>query len=228
MPHFRVTVDLVVLTIREGRLCVVLVRRAIPPHMGQWALPGGFVLPGEDLGPAAYRELREETGIGAEVHLEQLSSYGTPGRDPRGDTVTVAWLALAPAVGVLAAGSDAAEAAWWPLDDLPTDSLAFDHAQILHDGVERARAKLEYTSLAAAFCPAEFTIGQLRGVYEAVWGQPLDPRNFHRKVSRTPGFLEPTGRTTTADGGRPAQLYRRGSLEQLNPPLTRSPADRSQ
>ena len=108
------------------------------------------------------------------------------------------------------------------MDDLPTDPLAFDHAQILHDGVERARAKLEYTSLAAAFCPPEFTVGQLRGVYEAVWGQPLDPRNFHRKVSRTPGFLEPTGRTTTADGGRPAQLYRRGPLEQLSPPLTRS------
>lgn len=222
MPHFRVTVDLVVLTIREGRLSVVLVRRAIPPYKGQWALPGGYVLPGEDLGPAAYRELHEETGIGTEVHLEQLASYGTPGRDPRGDTVTVAWLALAPAVGNLAAGSDAAEAEWWPVDDLPDDSLAFDHAQILRDGVERARAKLEYTSLASAFCPGEFTIGQLRAVYEAVWGQPLDPRNFHRKVSRTPGFLEPTGRTTTADGGRPAQLYRRGSLEQLNPPLTRS------
>jgi 8-oxo-dGTP diphosphatase len=222
VPHFRVTVDLVVLTIHEGRLAVVLVRRAIPPYQGRWALPGGYVLPGEDLGAAAYRELHEETGIGAEVHLEQLASYGTPGRDPRGDTVTVAWLALAPAVGALAAGSDAAEAAWWAVDELPDDSLAFDHALILRDGVERARAKLEYTSLAAAFCPAEFTIGQLRGVYEAVWGQSLDPRNFHRKVSGTPGFLEPTGRTSTADGGRPAQLYRRGSLESLNPPLTRS------
>lgn len=222
MPHIHVTVDLVVLTIRDGHLCVVLVRRAIEPFRGQWALPGGYVLPNEDLGTAAYRELGEETGIGAEVHLEQLASYGTPGRDPRGDTVTIAWLALAPAVGTLSAGSDAAEAAWWPVDDLAAGSLAFDHAQILRDGVERARAKLEYTSLGAAFCPAEFTIGQLRGVYEAVWGQALDPRNFHRKVSRTPGFLEPTGRTTTVDGGRPAQLYRRGSLEQLNPPLTRS------
>jgi 8-oxo-dGTP diphosphatase len=222
VPHIHVTVDLVVLTIHDGHLCVVLVRRAIEPFQGQWALPGGYVLPSEDLGTAAYRELGEETGIGAEVHLEQLASYGTPGRDPRGDTVTIAWLALAPAVGTLSAGSDAAEAAWWPVDDLAAGSLAFDHAQILRDGVERARAKLEYTSLGAAFCPAEFTIGQLRGVYEAVWGQALDPRNFHRKVSRTPGFLEPTGRTTTADGGRPAQLYRRGSLEQLNPPLTRS------
>jgi 8-oxo-dGTP diphosphatase len=222
VPHIHVTVDLVVLTIRDGHLCVVLVRRAIEPFQGQWALPGGYVLPSEDLATAAYRELGEETGIGAEVHLEQLASYGTPGRDPRGDTVTIAWLALAPAVGTLSAGSDAAEAAWWPVDDLAAGSLAFDHAQILRDGVERARAKLEYTSLGAAFCPAEFTIGQLRGVYEAVWGQALDPRNFHRKVSRTPGFLEPTGRTTTADGGRPAQLFRRGSLEQLNPPLTRS------
>ena len=99
--------------------------------------------------------------------------------------------------------------------------LAFDHGQILTDAVERARAKLEYTPLGAAFCPEEFTVGELRRVYETVWGTSLDPRNFHRKVSKTPGFLVPTGATTTRDGGRPAQLFRRGSLEVLSPPLTR-------
>ena len=99
--------------------------------------------------------------------------------------------------------------------------LAFDHAQILRDGVERARAKLEYSPLGAAFCPPEFTVAQLRAVYEAVWGLPLDPRNFHRKVTRTPGFLHPTGHTTTVDGGRPAQLFTRGDLDVLNPPISR-------
>ena len=92
---------------------------------------------------------------------------------------------------------------------------------ILRDGVERARAKLEYTPLAAAFCPPEFTVGELRRVYEVVWGVPVDPRNFHRKVTKTAGFLEPTGTTTTRDGGRPAQLFRVGTISRLHPPLMR-------
>lgn len=215
------TVDLVVLTIRDHELCILLVERGIEPYAGRWALPGGFVLRGEDLAEAAYRELAEETGIRDGVHLEQLATYGAPGRDPRGRTVSVAWLALAPQVAEPVAGSDAAGARWIPLSQVDDNALAFDHADILHDGVERARAKLEYSPLGAAFCPPEFTVAQLRAVYEAVWGQPLDPRNFHRKVTRTPGFLRPTGRTSTADGGRPAQLFARGELEVLNPAITR-------
>ena len=213
--------DLVVLTIRRRRLCVLLVQRGIEPHLGRWALPGGFVLADEDLLDAAYRELAEETGVGAGVHLEQLATYGAPDRDPRGRTVTVAYLALAAAVGDPVAGSDASGAAWVSVTEVDDDTLAFDHADILRDGVERARAKLEYTPLAAAFCPAEFTVAQLRAVYEAVWARELDPRNFHRKVTGTRGFVEPTGRTSNVDGGRPAQLYRRGALPYLNPPLTR-------
>lgn len=215
------TVDLVVLTIREHRLCALLVRRGIAPYAGRWALPGGFVLPDEDLAVAAYRELAEETGIGAGVHLEQLATYGAPGRDPRGRTVTVAWLALAPQMAEPVAGSDAAGAHWVAVADIDETTLAFDHATILRDGVERARAKLEYSPLGAAFCPPEFTVAQLRAVYEAVWGQALDPRNFHRKVTRTPGFLHPTGRTAATDGGRPAQLFTRGELAVLNPAITR-------
>lgn len=221
-----VTVDLVVLTIIEGRLCVLLVQRKYPPFDGAWALPGGFVGEDEELSDAAYRELAEETAIRHGVHLEQLATYGTPGRDPRGRTVTVAWLALLPEPGEPSPGTDASAAAWCPVADYENGELhlAFDHDRILADGIERARAKLEYSPLAAAFCPPEFTVGQLRAIYEAVWGQSLDPRNFHRKVTHTAGFLEPTGRTTNADGGRPAQLYRRGHLDTLNPPLTRASA----
>jgi 8-oxo-dGTP diphosphatase len=223
---FQVTVDLVVLTIRpsprspRGALHVLLVRRGIPPFKGRWALPGGFVLDPEDLPEAARRELTEETGVAdAAGHLEQLATYGSPRRDPRGRVVTVAYLALLPDLPVPSAGTDAAAAAWHEVDDLPR--LAFDHAAILTDGVERARAKLEYTPLAAAFCPPEFTIARLREVYEAVWGTALDPRNFHRKVTSTPGFVEPVGQRTGGARGRPAELYRRGGAATLYPPLLR-------
>jgi 8-oxo-dGTP diphosphatase len=221
-PSVAVTVDLVVLTIRDDALRVLLVRRGESPYKGRWALPGGFVRPDEDLDAAAARELAEETGLAPEdVHVEQLASYGAPHRDPRLRVVTVAYLALAPDLPAPRAGSDAAEAQWRTVEQaLATDGrLAFDHAQILRDGLDRASAKLEYTPLAAAFCPAEFTVAELRRVYELVWGTELDARNFHRKVTKTDGFLEPTGRTTTRDGGRPAQLYRRGNIRLLHPPL---------
>jgi 8-oxo-dGTP diphosphatase len=222
-PPAAVTVDLVVLTIRNDGLEVLLVRRGEDPFAGALALPGGFVRPDEGLSRAAARELAEETRltVGA-AHLEQLASYGDPGRDPRMRVVTVAYLALAPEMPLPRAGTDAAEARWVPARDvLDGDVLAFDHQRILADGVERARAKLEYTPLAAAFCPQEFTIAQLRRVYEIVWGTGLDPRNFHRKVTGTPGFVIPAGTATAGDRGRPAQLYRAGPADQLYPPLLR-------
>jgi 8-oxo-dGTP diphosphatase len=215
------TVDLVVLTIRSGQLSALLVRRGKPPFKGRWALPGGFVEPDEDLRAAAERELAEETSVAgaATGHLEQLATYGAPRRDPRGRVITVAYLALLPDEPVVTAGSDATVAEWHEVTDPPR--LAFDHAQILGDGVERARSKLEYTALGAALCPPEFTVAQLRDVYEAVWGASLDPRNFHRKVTSTEGFVVPIGASTGGARGRPAQLYRRGPAETLYPPLLR-------
>lgn len=221
-PAASVAVDLVVFTLREGVLHVLLVSRGIPPFQGRPALPGGFVLPAEGLDDAAARELVEETGLtDLDAHLEQLRTYGDPGRDPRARVVSVAYLALAPGLPQPVAGSDVAEARWTPVERALRDELAFDHGQILTDGLERARAKLEYTSLATAFCPTEFTVSDLRQVYEAVWGRPLDPRNFHRKVTGTPGLLIDTGHTRSDGPGRPATLYRRGPATALNPPLTR-------
>lgn len=234
IPASAVTVDLVVLTIRGDELAVLCVRRGIPPFAGRLALPGGFVRPDETLVRAAARELADETGLRAgpgpgpgaadQVHLEQLATYGDPGRDPRLRVVSVAYLALAPSLPSPRAGSDAAAVSWLAAARLLDGSgagLAFDHRQILADGIERARAKLEYSPLATAFCPPEFTVGQLRRVYEIVWGVSIDPRNFHRKVTGTPGFLVPVGGSTVGERGRPARLYRKGDAESLHPALLR-------
>jgi len=222
-----VTADLVVLTIQEQRLRVLLVERSLEPFRGQWALPGGFVLPDEDLAAAAERELVEETGLTHPArHLEQLGTYGAPGRDPRGRVVTVAYLALLADLPTPRAGTDAADAGWFDLTATP--ELAFDHGDILDDGLERARAKLEYTTLATSFLAEEFALSDLRAVYETVWGGDLDPANFRRKVLATDGFVEPTGLVADPpQRGRPAQLYRRGPASTLAPPILRPEGTRS-
>ena len=215
---FAVAVDLVVLTVRDDRLCVLLVQRPAPPFLDEPALPGGFVRPHEDLLDAATRELMEETGLTVDHHhLEQLGSYAGPDRDPRGRVLTVGHLALLPGL----AGPTDGFGAWHAVRDVGT--LAFDHARILADGVERARAKLEYSTLATSFCPPEFTVSQLRRVYEAVWDTTIDPRNFQRKVTSTPGFLLPTGEKVRTGRGRPGQLFRRGDATALHPPMLREP-----
>lgn len=224
-PAFAVTVDLVVLTVREDALKVLAIQRSEPPFEGRWALPGGFVRPAENLAQAAQRELQEEAGLRPGlVHLEQLASYGDPGRDPRMRVVTVAYLALSPDLPTPRRGGDAFAVDWLEARKLlrTPGSLAFDHDRILCDGVERARSKLEYSPLAAAFCPGEFTVGDLRHVYEVVWDTRLDPRNFHRKVTRTPGFLVPVNRTRQ-ESGRPASLFRAGRARLLHPAMLRPP-----
>ncbi len=211
------------LTVREQRLAALVWRRNSEPYLGCWALAGGFIRLDEALSAAAVRVLTERAGMpGPAVHLEQLKSYGYPDRDPRQRVVSVAYLGIAPDLPA----PTASQMNWRPVtdvlgDDAALGTMAFDHTRILRDGVERARSKLEYTPLGAAFCPPEFTVAELRRVYEIVWGTPLDPRNFHRKVTGAENFLIPTGTSTSRDGGRPARLYRRGPAEMLHPPMLR-------
>lgn len=230
-PPFGVTADLVILTVREGRLCVALVERGVEPFRGMLALPGGFVSHrgrDENLEQTALRELREETGIQPdEVHLEQLKTYWARGRDPRQEVVTVAWLALGPVAGDLQAGSDAAAADWYTVDAALAGPLAFDHREILIDGLERARAKLEYTDVAASFLPRHFTIADVRRIYEAVWGVGLDPGNFQRKMA--PIFARTDAPARSTGSGRPAALFARRrphALTPIEPPFRRPDAAR--
>ena len=222
-PQIHVAVDMIVLTLRDEQLSVLLVQRHDEPYGGAWALPGGFIEVGEDIEAAAYRVLADEASLGTDdVYLEQVRTFGTPGRDPRGHVVSVAFMALGADLPDPRHGDVVQDARWWAVEDLAKVNLAFDHGIVLDAAIERARAKLEYTTLAATFLPPEFTISQLRAVYEKVWGTTLDAGNFHRKATRTPGFLVELERYAAPTGGRPARLYRKGHGSALVPPLLRS------
>jgi 8-oxo-dGTP diphosphatase len=219
-----VAVDVALLTIRDGRLQLLLVEPDTPQLAGHWALPGRRVRDDEGLDDTAHRALRELAGITApDAHLEQLRTYGDPTRDPRGRVVSVAYLALTPTT-----------------EDPPTDrrarffdvavlgspegpALAYDHDRIVPDAIERARSKLEYTALATAFVAEPFTLGDLRRVYEAVWGVELDAANFRRKVVSTRDFVVPAEGMARPGpgGGRPAKRYRRGRASRLHPAMLR-------
>ena len=204
MESLRVTVDIVIFTLREGSLQVLLVKRGVPPFEGQYAIPGGFIRGDESLEEAALRELHEETGVRNEF-LEQLYTFGDPKRDPRGRVITVAYYALIASDKLsLVAGADAAEAQWFPASSVPP--LAFDHKSILDYALERLRNKLEYTTVGFQLLPEKFTLGELQAVYEAILGRPLDKRNFRRKLALL-GILKPL-REWQRTGRKPAQLFR--------------------
>ncbi len=230
-PSIAYTADIVVFTIVSGRLSILLIKRGGHPYKDCWALPGGFVEANEASEDAASRELQEETGLGVESSfLEQLKTYSTPNRDPRMRVVSTAYIAFIPyeELGKPVSGDDAADAHFFAVEDLFTDDenieLAFDHATIIKDGIERAQAKLEYTPLATRFLPETFTLSDLRRVYESVWGVDLHVGNFRRKVLNTPEFVIPVGVKggSTFGEGRTAELFKAGKTTLLHPAILRT------
>jgi 8-oxo-dGTP diphosphatase len=224
-PAFAVTVDIVLLIMADAVIHVLLVRRGEEPFKGMWAIPGGFKRPDETLDEAARRELSEETGVDVSSLLTQFGAYGDPGRDPRMNVVTVAYLAVLRDVGAIVAGTDATDAALVPVSDILGEriELAFDHMRIVRDAIERVRVELEVSGIATAFVGTTFTMAELRAVYEAIWGVQLDAANFRRSIVSEDGWVIPTGRTAPPGpaGGRPAELYRAGRAWKHGVPLRR-------
>jgi 8-oxo-dGTP diphosphatase len=204
-PHPAVTVDVAVFTVTGGRLSVVLVKRGAWPHAGKWALPGGFVGIDESLKRAAWRELQEETGIRA-GYLEQLGAFGRPDRDPRERVITVVYIALAAADRLeIEAGSDARDARMFSVDDLP--ELAFDHSRIVAHAMQRLRDRLGVDGVVRRLMPALFTLSELQAACEAIAGEPLDKRNFRKKLKAL-DLVEPSGKMQEGGAHRPAMLFR--------------------
>ncbi|MCB1772253.1 MAG: NUDIX hydrolase [Gammaproteobacteria bacterium] len=205
-PHPAVTTDVVVFTIRDGRLCTLLVKRANAPYQGSWALPGGFLDIDEDLDACAERELAEETGL-TDVYLEQLFTFGRTDRDPRERVISVTYYALVPqhALSTPRAASDAAAVGWFAFEDLP--ELAFDHAEIIDMAHRRLVAKLDYSTIAFQFMPEAFTLSELQCVYESLLNQPLDKRNFRKRILSL-DLIEETGCQRRTGKHRPAREYR--------------------
>jgi 8-oxo-dGTP diphosphatase len=202
MTKLLVTVDIVLFTIRERKLHLLVIKRLAKPFDGRYALPGGFVLEDESLDAAAARELREETGVD-KVYLEQLYTFGEPKRDPRGRVVTVAYYALVPNIEALEAGTDASDASWFPVAELPP--LAFDHDTIVQYASQRLRNKLDYSNVGFELLPQKFTLTELQLVHEAILGESLDKRNFRRRMLQK-GIVKPI-KEWQRTGRKPAQLF---------------------
>ena len=205
-----VTVDVVILTLRDGKLQLLLMKRASKPFRGVWALPGGYIHPEEDadLEAAARRILLAKAGIET-PYMEQLQAFGNAQRDPRGWTATFAYFALIASDSLsLRRGSNAEEVAWWDVNEHGVEpTLAFDHAHIAASAVKRLRSKVEYTSLPVHLLPKKFTLPDLQRVYEQILGRRMDKSAFRKRMAEA-DFLEPVPGEVRAASNRPAQIYR--------------------
>lgn len=232
-PNFAVTCDIVIFSMEGQSPSILLVQRGADPFAGMWALPGGFKHPNETLDEAAGRELLEETNVDAPPYLRQFHAYGDPGRDPRTNVVTVAYVAVVPELSGIIGGSDAAGARLQPVEavlegDLP---LAFDHQQIVNDAYKYISEQLEISDIATKFVPKAFTLSQLRNVYESFWGSELDGANFRRNllIEASP-YVTPTGylAESTPSGGRPPELFKATKAwRNAGPPIRRRRRDRN-
>lgn len=198
-------VDCVVFGLDESSsLKILLIRRDLPPFQGHWALPGGFVRISESVDAAARRELQEETGL-QNAFLEQLYTFGAVDRDPRERVVTVAYYALVNLrEHAIEAATDAREAAWFSLNQLPT--LAFDHDQIVAMAIDRLKGKVRYEPIGFELLPQKFTLSQLQTLYETVLDLSLDKRNFRKKILKMDLLVE-LNETETGVAHRAAKLY---------------------
>jgi len=204
-PRAALAVDCVVFGLDDADLKVLLIQRDLEPFEGRWALPGGFVRLDETLEAAALRELREETGL-TKVYLEQLYTFGRTDRDPRERVVTVAYYALVKLLDHrVQAATDARNAAWFEMDDLP--ALAFDHDEILEAALKRLQCKVRYRPIGFELLPPKFSLTQLQRMYETVLERPLDKRNFRKKMLSL-DILEELDEVQQDVAHRAARLYR--------------------
>jgi 8-oxo-dGTP diphosphatase len=206
-PRPAVTTDCVVfgLDLDRAELNVLLIQRDLAPFEGSWALPGGHVREHEDLEASARRELKEETGL-ERLYLEQLCTFGTPHRDPRGHYVTVAYYGLVNlADHEVRSTADARDAAWFPLTDLPP--LAFDHAEILEVATVRLKGKVRYQPIGFELLPKAFALSQIQRLYEVILDRQLDKRNFRKKILGLDVLVD-TGEIQKDVSHRAARLYR--------------------
>ncbi len=204
-PRPALTVDCVIFGFdQSSQLKVLLIQRAHDPFKDHWALPGGFVDMEEDLEHAALRELEEETGV-TNVFIEQLYTFGRPGRDPRGRVVSVAYYALVNlAEHPVRAATDARMVKWFELEDIP--KLAFDHDEIMQVAINRLQAKVRYQPIGFELLPEQFTLSQLQRLYETVLGvKELNKRNFRTRILKM-GVLKEVGKQEGV-AHRPAVLY---------------------
>ncbi len=202
-PRPALTVDCIIFGFDNDVLKLLLIERGHDPFKDAWALPGGFVDMDEDLETAALRELEEETGV-KDLFIEQLFTFGQPGRDPRGRVVSVAYYALVNLKDhPVQAASDASNAEWFKIDKLPP--LAFDHEAIVKVAIERLKGKIRYQPIGFELLPKKFTVGQLQKLYEVILGKPLNKRNFRTKIMKL-GILRQLERQSDV-AHRPAYLY---------------------
>ena len=205
-----ITVDLVIFTVNKNKLKVLLAKRAEAPFSGYWSLPGGFLLAGESLEDAAFRVLKEKTGV-KNVYLEQLYTFGKPDRDPRARVITVAYFALIPWENLDQPESErVANLTWSAVEQLPR--LAFDHKEIVNYAVQRLRSKASYSNIVYGLMPEHFRLSELQTMYEIIIDDKLDKRNFRKRMLAT-GLLQETGKKDLLGAHRPAMLYQFKKME---------------